>query len=197
MPLLSRCLVVAILLLPVPSFAQGAKLQLDRLNRLADKAKEVADVNLDEAMLRQAASMGGADAQGIQTMLQGLKGVYVKSFEFEGEGAYTDEDVDAIRAQLKAPGWGRIVSVREKNELTEIYTWSEGNTPGGLAIVAAEPRELTIVNLVGQINFSQLGGIQGVIGAAAQLGHLPAGLAGKPAAPAVPPKPAVKPMPKK
>jgi outer membrane lipoprotein-sorting protein len=144
-------------------FAQGAKLKIDHLSRLADKAKNVVDINLDESMLRQASAMGGKqpDAKA-QAVLQGLKAVYVKSFEFKERGAYSDADVEAIRVQLKAPGWSRIVSVREEGELTEIYTWSDANGSGGLAIIAAEAQELTVVNLIGRVNIAQLGALQGL-----------------------------------
>ncbi len=157
-------LVLLSMLVARQGFAQGAKLQLDHLSRLADKAKEVVDVNLDASMLQQASAMGGKqpDAK-TQAVLQGLKGVYVKSFDFGAPGGYTDADVEAIRAQLKAPGWSRIVSIRDKGELVEIYTWNDGKS-GGLAIVAAEPQELTVVNLIGQINIAQLGALQGHLG---------------------------------
>jgi len=90
--------------------------------------------------------------------------VYVKTFEFNAPGQYTDADVESIRSQLKAPGWSRIVSVRDNGELTEIYTWSDGKTPGGLAIITAEAQELTVVNLVGRVNIAQLGALQGQLG---------------------------------
>jgi hypothetical protein len=168
-----RGLVVAALLLPAPAFAQGARLQLDRLNRLADKAKEVVDVSLDASMLQQAASLGGSKMdEKTRSLLKHLKGVYVKSFEFADEAAYTDDDVQAIRSQLQAPGWSRNVSVREDGELTEIYTWREGNAAAGLAVLTAEPRELTVVNLVGPIDVTQLSGLQGLVGAASRFGAL-------------------------
>jgi len=154
-----------------PAYAQGARLRLDRLTRLADKAKEVVDVNLDESMLQQASAMGGKQPdEKTRQVLQGLKGVYVKSFEFGAPGGYSDADVEAIRSQLQAPGWSRIISVREKGELTEIYTWSDGKTSGGLAIIAAEAQELTVVNLIGQINIAQLGAIQSQFGLSGVLG---------------------------
>jgi hypothetical protein len=162
-------LLVAFLLLSMlaarDGFAQGARLQLNSLSRLADKAKEVVDVNLDESMLQQASALGGKrpDAQ-TQAVLEGLRGVYVKSFEFTAPGGYTDADVEMVRAQLKAPGWSRIVSVRDKGELAEIYLWSDGKNNGGLAIIAAEPNELTVVNLVGRINIAQLGALGGQLG---------------------------------
>jgi hypothetical protein len=146
-------------------YAQGAKLRLDNLDRLSDKAKETVNVNLDESLVQQASAMGGADAKALE-VLQGLRGVYVRTFEFDSPGAYTDNDVEAIRSQLKAPGWSRIVSVREKGELTEIYVWNEAPSAGagGLAIIAAERQELTVVNLVGKVNLAQLGALSGTLG---------------------------------
>jgi len=146
-------------------YAQGAKLQLDRLDRLSAKATEVVNVNLDESMVQQASAMGGKEPDAkMQQVLQGLKGVYVKSFEFSAPGGYSDDDVDAVRAQLKAPGWSQIVSVREKGELVEVYSWSDATGSGGLAIIAAEERELTVVNLIGRVNIAQLGALGGQLG---------------------------------
>src|SRR5439155_5290664 len=47
---LSCALLFLLLLVPRHASAQGARLHLDHLNRLADKAKEVVDVNLDQSM---------------------------------------------------------------------------------------------------------------------------------------------------
>jgi hypothetical protein len=146
-------------------YAQGAKLRLDQLDHLSGRAREVVNVNLDGNLVQQASAMGGkqADAK-TQEVLQGLKGVYVRSFEFSAPGGYVDADVEAIRTQLTAPGWSRIVSVREKGELTEIYIWSDKGGSGGVAIIAAEAQELTVVNLVGRVNLAQLGALGGQLG---------------------------------
>ena len=56
------------------------------------------------------------DDTAVREMLQKLKGIYVKSFDFEKEGAYSDADVEAIRSQLRAPAWSKVVSVRSKKE---------------------------------------------------------------------------------
>jgi Domain of unknown function (DUF4252) len=145
-------------------FAQGPVLQLDQLSKLAEKAKEVVDITIDEAMLKQSSGLlSGKGNAAASAAMQGLKGVYVKSFEFESDGGYTQADVDAILAQLKAP-WTKMLSVREKGERTEMYVWREGDTPGGLALIAAEGKELTIVNLVGRIDLQALSALGGVMG---------------------------------
>jgi hypothetical protein len=145
--------------MPVPALAQGARLQLDHLNKLSEKAKETVDVTADTAMLKQAAGFlagKGSDTQKLSQMLDGITGIYVKSFEFAAPGAYTESDIEIIRKQLSAPGWSRVVSVREKQELTEIYFWREKDTTGGMAVISAEADELTVVNIVGRVDLASL-----------------------------------------
>ena len=99
-------------------------------------------------------------------LIKGLKGVYVKSFEFDEEGAYSKSDLEAVREQLRIPGWTRMVNVQSKEdkEMVEIYTMTQGNQITGLAIVAAEPKELTVVNIVGPINLENLSKLEGHMG---------------------------------
>ena len=173
-------LVVLIVLFPLPAFAQGARLQLDGLNRLSEKSAEVVDVMIDTAMLKFASGLLSnqkTDEAAIKDLISGLSGVYVKSFEFDREGAYSDSDVEAIRRQLKSPGWTRFVNVdsRRERELAEMYVWRQGEQTGGLVILVAEPRELTVVNFVGRIDLSKLGALQGIMGIPRIPGVPPAG----------------------
>ena len=93
-------------------------------------------------------------------------GFYKFHFEFDRENAYTADDVENIRKQLSAPGWSKFISSESKRdrELVEIYSWQEGGTSAGLAILVAEPMELTIVNIVGPIDLSKLPLLQGQFG---------------------------------
>ena len=61
--LVSHCLLIAALLIPRAALAQGARLQLDHLNKLAEKATETVDVSADAAMLKQAAGFLAAKAR--------------------------------------------------------------------------------------------------------------------------------------
>src|SRR5215813_1228186 len=95
-----------------PALAQNAKLKMGHLEKLAAKASEVADVTLDGPLLQLASkflSSEEADEEGVQALIKGLKGVYVKSFEFDQEGAYSKNDLDAVCEQLRIPGWTRMV----------------------------------------------------------------------------------------
>ncbi len=77
-------------------------------------------------------------------------------FRVRRPGAYTDADVEAVRKQVAREGWSRIVGVRAKGELAEIYLWKEGGTNGGLVVIAAEANELTVVNIVGNVDLASL-----------------------------------------
>ena len=154
-------LAVAFAVLPV-----RAQLKLN-LDNLAAKAKESVDVSLDGSLLQLAAKFLSADKSDdakAKELISKLKGIYVRSFEFEKEGQYSQSDLDPIRAQLQAPGWSRIIFVREKDEGTEVYLKSDGGQTAGLAIISFEARELTVVNIVGPIDLSQLSGLEGHFG---------------------------------
>jgi hypothetical protein len=83
--------------------------------------------------------------------------VYVREFEFERAGVYTASDLEAIRAQVRAPGWSQLMKVEDREEgdeeTVEIYVYGKAdrrNFHGAMVIIAAEPRELTVVNIVGR-----------------------------------------------
>lgn len=159
-------------ILPCVGWAQDAKLQLNNLEKLSDKAAEVNDVTLEGQLLELAWKFIEADhdpeAAQLKEVLQGLKGIYVKNFEFDEPDQYSQADVDAIRAQLAGPGWTRIVESRSRRsrEHDEIYVMKQGQGDriAGLAILVAEARELTVVNIVGNIDVNKLSLLEGHFG---------------------------------
>jgi hypothetical protein len=167
---------------PSTSPGTGGRLQLDFLDRLEAQAVESVDITIDPAMLKMAAGFLTSERRNdaALAMLDGIQGIYVRSFEFNRDNAYTQDDLNAVQKQLAAPGWSKMVEVETKAErsedrngvktstggleLVQIYGWRDGNQPGGLTILVAEPRELTIVNIVGPIDFARLGALQGQFG---------------------------------
>jgi hypothetical protein len=150
-----------------PLAAQSIKLP-PSLERLATKASDVVDVTLDANMLQLASrflSNKGDDAQ-VKKLIAGLRAIYVRNFEFAKEGEYQESDIEPIRAQLKNPAWSRIVGVRstKSGENSEVYIKTENNKVGGLVVLAAEPRELTIVSIEGSIDPDQLNELGGHFG---------------------------------
>ena len=152
-----------------PAVAQ--QLKLDNLNKLSDAARQVVDVTIDEQLLQLASkflsSARSADEAEIKELVKDLKGVYVKRFEFDTDGKYSTADVDPILKQLRAPGWSRIVGVTSKggdNPNVEVFIMSDANLIKGIAVIASQPRELTVVNVVGPIDVDRLSRLQGQFG---------------------------------
>jgi hypothetical protein len=148
--------------------AQGARLQLSHLDYLAAKASETVDVNVDERLMQLTAKVFSdkdSDEAAIKELVKGLKGIYVKSFEFEHEGEYSAADVESIRSQLRGPGWSRILSVNSKKDGdVEVYLMTNGDQIGGLAVLATDPKELTVVNIIGPIDLDKLSKLEGQFG---------------------------------
>jgi len=201
-------LVCATALLPGRAFAQGAMLKLDQLDALSVKAKETVNVTLDQGMLQMATSFLGSSSKSsasgnssasassntttnksIGDLVSGLKAIYVRSYEFDKEGQYSPQDVAGVRAQLKAP-WTPMVTTHDPKESVDIYMWRENGEMGGLAILVAEPKELTVVNIVGKMDLSALAAMGGSFGIPRGLG-IPgvAPNAGAPPPPPAPPAP--------
>jgi hypothetical protein len=139
------------------------------LDKLATKASESVEITIDERLLKLAAkllSSSTPDEAKIKELVAGLKGVYVRSYEFDQPGAYSASDVEEIRAQLRAPGWSKIVGVRSRKEgeNVEVFTLLNGNSIVALAIIAADPRELTLINIVGPIDLEKLSQLEGQLG---------------------------------
>lgn len=157
---------IAVLMLALVASAQDIKFP-PGLDKLAAKATETVDVSLDGQMLQLASgylSNKDSDEAETKNLVRDLKGIYVKSFEFDKPGEYSPADVDFVRSQLTAPTWSRVVQVKEPNEAVEVYFKYENGRVGGLMLIAAEPKELTLVHIIGPINLQQLKNLSGHFG---------------------------------
>lgn len=161
-----RTLIVAISLV-TGAWAQDVKMPVN-LDRLAAKASETTEVTLSGRTLQLAAKfMNDEDDAEARELVKKLKGIYVRSFEFDKSGEYSEADVESVRSQLKSPQWEKVVGVhsRKEGENAEIYFKTDNTDQlGGLVIIAADPKELTIVHLDGPLDPSDLEKIGGDFG---------------------------------
>lgn len=148
--------------------AQDARLRVSQLEHLAGKASETVDVTIDEKLLKLTITFFSdkdEDEKQVKEIINGLKGIYVKSYEFEKEGEYVDADVESIRTQLRNPAWSRIIGINSRKEgSVEVYLMTNGAQVGGLAVLVTDPKELTIVNIIGPINLEKLSKLEGQFG---------------------------------
>lgn len=143
--------------------AQGVDFAV--LEKLGEKATKSATIELGAEQLAMLAGVkGSAEAEKLGQLLKELKSVRVRNFEFETPGMYDMELVRAFRDKVKASGeWMNIISVKERDGFTDVSLrkGAEGKADAML-IVAAEPKELTVVHIEGVSD----------LGALAQLGTL-------------------------
>lgn len=148
-------------------WAQELKMPVD-LDKLAAKASETTEVTLNGHMLQLAAKfMNDEDDREARELVKKLKGIYVRSFEFDGAGEYSEADVEAVRSQLKPPLWEKVVGVRSKRdgENAEVYFKTDSSDViAGLVVIAADPKELTIVHIDGPLDPNDLEKIGGDFG---------------------------------
>jgi hypothetical protein len=144
----------------IPALAQQT-FDFKLLDKLGANARESTNIALEGDTLKLATSFLG-DSKG---SLKGLTGVHVRSFEFAKANQYNDADLAPLRAYLKTPQWSKIVDVKESEESSEIYLKPLPNDQlGGLAIISAEPKEVTVVFIEGVLNMSDLGKLSGNLG---------------------------------
>ncbi|PWT88984.1 MAG: hypothetical protein C5B55_12140 [Blastocatellia bacterium] len=150
----------------VSAYAQSPRIQLTSIEHLSAKASQTVDVNIDERLIQITAKfLTDPDDAEVRKLVNNLKGIYVKSFEFETDNVYSTADVEAIRSQLRGPSWSRLLNVDSKKEgQIEVYVMLEGEKIGGLAVLSAEPREFTIVNIVGPVDLEKLASLEGQFG---------------------------------
>ncbi|MDQ3800051.1 MAG: DUF4252 domain-containing protein [Acidobacteriota bacterium] len=147
--------------------AQDARLRLDRLNRLEERAVDVVEVNIEGKLLDMAKRVlnksNDPNARKVGQAIVGLRGIYVRVFNFANENEYNVADVDEIRAQLQAPGWERLVNVRSKrnNQKIDVFTMFQGDAMSGVAVVVSESKSIALINVIGPIDIDALAEMSG------------------------------------
>lgn len=147
--------------------AQSAKLQLDQLDALANRASNTVDVKLDEHMMQSTWKFfKDPDDADIRDLLKSVKGIYVKSFSFDKENEYSLVEIESVTSQLRSGGWSKIVGITSKKEgeNVDVYLMQVGDQVSGLAVLCVNPKELTVVNIVGPINLEKLSQLEGSFG---------------------------------
>ena len=148
------------------SRAQSAKLQLDQLDVLANRASNTVDIKLDEHLMQVTSKIFSKDEAEIKELLKSVKGIYVKNFSFAKENEYLPAEIDSVMSQLRGGGWSKIVGITSKkeNENVEVYLMMVADQISGLAVVSLNPKEVTVVNIVGPINLEKLSQLEGSFG---------------------------------
>ena len=145
----------------------AARLHFEKLNGLETRARDVIEVNVDGKILelakRVTAKVNDEKAKKVALAIAGLRGIYVRVYNFEKENEYNIADIDEIRAQLSAPGWERLANVRSKrnNQRVDVYTMFTGDKMDGVAVLISESKSVALVNVIGMIDIEMLAELSG------------------------------------
>ena len=140
----------------------AGRLRLESLERLGTKAAEAVNIDIDGFLIRFAGSVlseKDADERAVKEFVTGLKGVYVRSYEFKADGQFTEADVSAVREQLRAPAWSRVMDVKTRGldfGDAEVYLATAGGRVQGLTLLVVEPKEVTVINIVGDVDLDKI-----------------------------------------
>jgi hypothetical protein len=149
------------------ALAQNPRIQTSQLDVLTAKASQTVDVNIDERLIQLTVRFLGKDADEVKVrdIVKGLKGIYVKSFEFEKEGEYSAADLESIQLQLRNTAWSKIVNIHSKKDgSVGVYLMSNATQISGLAVLASDAKEITVVNIIGNVDLDKLSQLEGQFG---------------------------------
>jgi hypothetical protein len=157
--------------LVVPAVAQNSQLPLPSPveKELAAKASNVTEVTLGKNMLAFAAKFmngKGEDDAATRRLIEGLDGIYVRDYEFDKEGQYSMDDIQKLRSYFETSDWSPIVRERDKKsgESTDVMMKIVNGETHGMFILDVEPKELSIVLILGPVKMEDLGKLGGIGG---------------------------------
>ncbi len=142
---------------PLLACSQAAELRPD----FSQHATETVDITLGDLPLHFAASLmddHDGDTAAVKQALEGVKSVRIRSYQFDSDFPCSEADASPLRSQLSGPGWSHLVEEhnRTRGEDVDVYLAVQDQVVKGVAIIACQPREYTIVNITGAVNLSQL-----------------------------------------
>jgi hypothetical protein len=148
---------------------EPARLQLTTLDRLEQRAEQTLNITMDGKVLQLALrflSDKKPNEAKIKEAVAGIRGIYVKRFQFDQDNLFTTADVEPIRSQLSSPLWSKLVEVRSKKEgqNIDVFTMIDGGKINGIAIIALDKRQVTVVNIVGPVDVDKLAELRGNFG---------------------------------
>lgn len=120
------------------------------------------EVNLRGPMLKLAAAASDDDDPELGAMLDGLDGIFVRTYALDDRSPEAFEKaIASISKHMQETGWETIVRVRERDERAHIAIKLSGDDIIGMTVLAMDDKdkdnEVVFVNIVGTIDLDQIG----------------------------------------
>ena len=176
-------LAIALVLVATSGRAQPAASQqagffpIEQLELFTPESLNV-DIDLQGPMLRLVAgAMSGAeddDDRQFAALMAKLSRIRVRVGSFDGKDpAQVKNLVMGAGERLAGSGWQRILFAREEGELVSVFVRGDEQRFQGITVLAVDgPDEIALINIVGDIDPSQLGRLLGDLDALPGVGDL-------------------------
>jgi hypothetical protein len=162
--------------LAAPAFAQTAQLPAPSPieKELAARASNVDEITLDKNMLGFAANFmnhkesnnpaADQNDEATRKLIENLVGIYVRDYEFDKEGLFTAEQVEQLRAYYETNEWSPLVRDRDRKtgESSDVMVKLVNGESRGLLILDIEPKEISIVLILGPVHMQDLHKVMGI-----------------------------------
>lgn len=161
---MKRLFLLAVLALPLSA---QSTFDFSLLDKLGANAKNKTKITISPEMMKLASGMLGNDkeTESVKKLVANVNTMTVRSYEYAEKGQYNDADLAPLRDYLKRQKWSQMVDSEEDGEHSEIYLQPQGpGKVGGMAIIAAEKKEVTVVFISGSLGIDDLSKLSGQMG---------------------------------
>jgi VWFA-related protein len=147
---------------------------------LAARASHVDEITLDKKTLSFATqfmnpkqSVNPQDEEATRKLMESLDGMYVRDYKFDKEGQFTAGQIEQLRADYESSDWSPMVRNRDRKsgESSDVMIKLVNGESHGLFILDVEPKEVSIVLILGPVHMQDLQKVMRIAGR----GSLPVG----------------------
>ena len=158
------------MMLSVPAWGfTSAKLDIDT-EELKSQADEVVEVNLDGKALEQGSKLlavRSGISNSFKSVMGSIKGIYRFTYRFALGNPYDIDAMENLHRQMTDGGWAPMIDVQNQKENTGLTVYSftsEDDAPNGITVISNDPSEITVLNLVGDVDLEALATVGETLG---------------------------------
>ena len=113
-------------------------------------------ISIGESLLGLVGTLSEEEDPEAAQLFKKLNGVRVNVFETESMADGAVDLVKDISGKLSSSGWESVVTVNSADEQVRVFMKLNGETVDGITVMALEEDEAVFVNVIGNINPSEL-----------------------------------------
>jgi len=123
----------------------------------------VLTLSIGPALLRFAARHVDDDPE-TQALLRSLDGVRIRIYEIDGDASRVAARMSRMSDRLENSGWERVLLVRQEREQAHMLVKLDGDRISGMTVLVSDgDEEAIVINLMGDIQPQQFGGVMAAL----------------------------------